>query len=106
MKGSVASGQSGCVAKWVCDKVGVCQSWVICELSSKFGTCFWSLSVRLFFSLLWFCRSYSACGCGAAFFGYLHTSLSFWISSLFPPMSLYVMSGFSSTVIIVTVGSI
>jgi hypothetical protein len=35
-----------------------------------------------------------------------HTSRSFWISSLLPPMSLYVMSGFSSTVIIVTVGSI
>ena len=29
-------------------------------------------------------------------------SRSFWISSLLPPMSLYVMSGFSSTVIIVT----
>eukprot|EP01051_Picozoa_sp_SAG22_P007666 SAG22_NODE_547_length_9252_cov_27.855894_12_plen_204_part_00 len=34
------------------------------------------------------------------------TSRSFSICSLFPPTSLYVTSGFSSTVIIVTVGSI
>mmetsp|Transcript_48290 Transcript_48290/g.126270 ORF Transcript_48290/g.126270 Transcript_48290/m.126270 type:complete len:240 (-) Transcript_48290:160-879(-) len=43
----------------------------------------------------------SGCSIGSS-----RTSRSFWISSLLPPMSLYVMSGFSSTVIIVTVGSI
>mmetsp|Transcript_12085 Transcript_12085/g.40416 ORF Transcript_12085/g.40416 Transcript_12085/m.40416 type:complete len:260 (-) Transcript_12085:488-1267(-) len=43
----------------------------------------------------------SGCSIGSS-----STSRSFWISSLLPPMSLYVMSGFSSTVIIVTVGSI
>mmetsp|Transcript_27584 Transcript_27584/g.47235 ORF Transcript_27584/g.47235 Transcript_27584/m.47235 type:complete len:361 (-) Transcript_27584:175-1257(-) len=47
------------------------------------------------------CTKRSGCSMGSS-----STSRSFVISSLFPPMSLYVMSGFSSTVIIVTVGSI
>mmetsp|Transcript_7571 Transcript_7571/g.24890 ORF Transcript_7571/g.24890 Transcript_7571/m.24890 type:complete len:268 (+) Transcript_7571:424-1227(+) len=47
------------------------------------------------------CTKRSGCSMGSS-----STSRNFWISSLFPPMSLYVMSGFSSTVIIVTVGSI
>jgi len=47
------------------------------------------------------CTKRSGCSIGSS-----STSRSFWISSLLPPMSLYVMSGFSSTVIIVTVGSI